>query len=310
VARSCTPAPSNEAATKIDRLTEAVHAVGECPVWRAAEAALYWVDIPARRIHRLHPETLGARSWAAPEMVACFAFDLDSRLVAGMETGIFALTLGADGTVASRHLASPAFPMGGMRFNDGRCDRQGRFWAGTMHMDMPAAHAVGALYRYTAADGLSAPMEPGLLTQNGLAWSPKGDRMYLSDSHPRARTIWEFDYDIPSGTPSNRRVFVDMSQHAGRPDGAAVDVDGCYWTCANDAGLLLRFTPEGRLDRSIALPVLKPSMCAFGGAGLDTLYVTSIRPQKAEEIAAQPLAGAVFSLRPSTQGLPEPEFRA
>jgi len=271
--------------------------VGECPVWRGAEAALYWVDIPARRIHRLHPESGSARSWAAPEMVACFAFDEDSGIVAGMESGIFALELGADGDVKHRKLAAPAFPMAGMRFNDGRCDRQGRFWAGTMHMDMPAAHAVGALHRYSAAQGLSAPMEPGLLTQNGLAWSPSGDRMYLSDSHPRARQIWVFDYDRDSGTPRNRRLFVDMNQHPGRPDGAAVDADGCYWSCANDGGRLLRFTPEGRLDRSIELPVPKPSMCAFGGTSLDTLYVTSI-------------GGAVFALRPGVQGLPEPEFRA
>jgi sugar lactone lactonase YvrE len=103
-------------------------------------------------------------------------------------------------------------------------------------------------------------------------------------------------------------VFVDMNAHAGRPDGAAVDADGCYWTCANDAGRVLRFTPAGVLDREVTLPVRKPSMCAFGGAGLDTLYVTSIRPQKAEDLEGQPLAGAVFALRPGARGLPEPEF--
>src|SRR5258705_9440166 len=101
-----------------------------------------------------------------------------------------------------------------------------------MHMDMPAAHAVGALYRYDPAGALAGPLEPGLLTQNGLAWSPEGDVMYLSDSHPKARVVWMFDYDRDSGTPRNRRVFVDMNRYPGRPDGAAVDVDGCYWTCA------------------------------------------------------------------------------
>jgi sugar lactone lactonase YvrE len=148
-----------------------------------------------------------------------------------------------------------------------------------------------------------------LLTQNGLAWSPAGDRMYLSDSHPRARTIWAFDYDRDEGMPRGPRVFVDMNAHAGRPDGAAVDTEGCYWTCANDAARLLRFTPAGTLDRAIDLPVKKPSMCAFGGTRLDTLYVTSIRPAKPADLDGQPLAGAVFALRPGVQGIAETEFQ-
>jgi sugar lactone lactonase YvrE len=148
-------------------------------------------------------------------------------------------------------------------------------------------------------------MAEGLLTQNGLAWSPEGDRMYLSDSHPKARVVWAYDYDRDSGTPSNRRVFVDMNRFAGRPDGAAVDVDGCYWTCANDGSALLRFTPEGSLDRSLELPVKKPSMCAFGGKRLDTLYVTTIRPARLEDLASQPHAGAVFALRPACRASPK-----
>lgn len=292
----------------IERLTAPTHAVGESPVWRPSEQALYWVDIPARRVHRLHPQSGIATFWEAPQMVACMAFTHDGKLVAGLETGIFTLTLRDDGAAEARVLAEPEMPLPGMRFNDGRCDRQGRFWAGTMHMDMPGAYAVGGLYRYAADSGLSGPVERGLITQNGLAWSPSGDRMYLSDSHPKSRMVWVFDYDIHSGTPRNKRVFVDMNQHPGRPDGAAVDVDGCYWTCANDAGQLLRFTPGGKLDRSIALPVKKPSMCAFGGERYDTLYVTSIRPQSLGDLAGQPDAGAVFAVHPGIQGLPEAEF--
>jgi sugar lactone lactonase YvrE len=294
----------------IERLTGPAHTVGESPLWRASENALYWVDIPARKVHRLRPETGDASSWEAPQMVACIAFAGDGTLVAGLETGIFSLTLRDDGTAEARALAEPRMPSPGMRFNDGRCDRQGRFWAGTMHMDMPGGHAVGELYRYSTKDGLAGPVQGGLLTQNGLAWSPDGRLMYLSDSHPKAQLIWVFDYDVHTGMPSGRRLFVDMNQHAGRPDGAAVDVDGCYWTCANDAGLLLRFTPEGTLDRTISLPVKKPSMCAFGGARFDTLYVTSIRPKDAADLAEQPDAGAVFAVRPGIQGLPETEFDA
>ena len=294
---------------RAERLTDPVDAVGESPVWRPAEEALYWVDIPARRIHRLHVPTGKRRSWETREPVACIAFSSKGHLIAGMESGIFSLELRGDGKVAAERLAAPRFPMPNMRFNDGRCDREGRFWAGTMHNDIPAGHPVGELYRYTRDDGLTGPVVKGLLTQNGLAFSPDGRLMYLSDSHPKARVIWVFDYERATGTPHARRVFVDMNQHPGRPDGAAVDVDGCYWTCANDAGLVLRFTPAGDLDRSLEIPAKKPSMCAFGGAKLDTLYVTTIRPARAEDLAAHPYAGAVFALRPGVQGIAETEFQ-
>lgn len=194
-----------------------------------------------------------------------------------------------------------------MRFNDGRCDRQGRFWAGSMLLDMNAAAPVGALYRYSAgqSEPLSAQLND-LIVPNGLAFSPDGRTLYLSDSHPSAQAIWAFDYDIDSGTPHNRRLFVDMRQHPGRPDGAAVDSEGGYWICGNDAGLIHRFSPDGRLDRSLAVPVLKPSMCAFGGRDLDTLFVTSIRP--AGDLGDQPLAGGVFALQPGVKGLEETCF--
>jgi sugar lactone lactonase YvrE len=116
--------------------------------------------------------------------------------------------------------------------------------------------------------------------------------------------VWAYDYDAATGTPRNRRLFIDMRPVPGRPDGAAVDADGCYWICGNDAGLVHRFTPDGRLDRSLAVPVKKPAMCAFGGAGLDTLFVTSIRP--GGDVSDQPLAGGLFALRPGVRGLAEP----
>jgi sugar lactone lactonase YvrE len=174
-------------------------------------------------------------------------------------------------------------------------------------MDMAAAQAVGVLY---ALEGATLrPLADGLMVPNGLAFSPDGRTMYLSDSHPKVQQIWAYDYDIETGTPSNRRLFVDMNPLPGRPDGAAVDEDGCYWICGNDAGLVHRFTPAGKLDRSLELPVKKPAMCAFGGANLDTLYVTSIRPEGVD-LADQPLAGGVFALSPGTRGLPEPTFTA
>jgi sugar lactone lactonase YvrE len=292
------------AAPRVERLDAAGRAtVGECPVWHAGEASLYWVDIPARRIVRLEVATGRRSEWAMPEQVACFAFDRDGTVLAGLESGLFAVTLeGADAT--TRPLAAPDFAADGMRFNDGRCDRQGRFWAGTMVQDMSLASTAGALYRFDANGTLSSPIVDGLVTQNGLAWSPDGTTLYLSDSHPTRRLIWAFDFDIETGTPHNRRVFADLHHYSGRPDGAAVDADGCYWTCANDAGKLLRFTPQGRLDREIAVPASKPSMCAFGGSDFDTLFVTSIRPGA----NANDDDGHVFALRPGVKGLPEPLY--
>ena len=281
-------------------------AVGESPLWCARRGHWVWVDIPARTIWRFEPATGAMRAWQAAEMVACIAFDQGGDLIAGMESGIFHLRLPDEGaTVEARRLAAPSENMAGMRFNDGRCDRQGRFWSGTMAQDGTRAPAVGKLYRYSAAEGLSAPVVSNLVTQNGLAWSPDGRTMYLSDSHASRCVVWAFDYDADRGTPSGQRVFVDMRRHAGRPDGAAMDVDGCYWSCANDAGQLHRFTPKGKLDRSVRVPFAKPSMCSFGGADMRTLLVTSI---SAGAPGGDLLAGTVVMFDAGVAGVPEQRF--
>jgi sugar lactone lactonase YvrE len=291
---------------QIERVGGITCAVGESPLWCARRSLWYWVDIPARRIWRYDPSTGVARAWSSTEMAACVALDEEGDLIAGMESGIFALRLAdASDAVDAEPLAVPFADMAGMRFNDGRCDRQGRFWSGTMAFDTALAKANGNLYRYSAKDGLSVPLVSGLVVQNGLAWSPDGRTMYLSDSHVSRRMVWAFDYDPDTGTPSAQRVFVDMRLHPGRPDGAAIDVDGCYWTCANDAGRLHRFTPEGKLDRSVILPLAKPSMCSFGGADMRTVLVTSISTGAP---AGDRLAGAVLTLDVGVAGMPEQRF--
>lgn len=287
-------------------ILDARNATGESPVWSVRDQALYWVDIPAGRLHRWSPDGQ-TQSWQAPQMVACIAADGQGGWIAGMETGLFHLQPGDGEQLTATPLVDVRHAQAGMRFNDGRCDRQGRFWAGTMLMDMGAGAVVGAMYRYQAGQqDLEAQLQ-GFIVPNGLGFSPDGKTLYLSDSHPSVQKIWAFDYDTDSGTPHNRRLFVDMNEHPGRPDGAAVDADGCYWICGNDAGLIHRFTPQGKLDRSLAVPVKKPAMCAFGGPDLDTLFVTSIRP--GGDLADQPLAGGVFALRPGVKGLEEPTFR-
>ncbi|MGB5827783.1 MAG: SMP-30/gluconolactonase/LRE family protein [Pseudomonas mandelii] len=288
-------------------IVDARNVVGESPVWVPEENALYWVDIPAGGLQRWSADSGHVNAWKAPQMLACIARHRNGGWVAGMESGFFHLQPHNDGSLDSELLALVDHARVDMRLNDGRCDRQGRFWAGSMVLNMGANAADGTLYRYSV--GQRGPLEAqlgGFIVPNGLGFSPDGRTMYLSDSHPLVQQIWAFDYDIDSGTPSHRRLFVDMNQFPGRPDGAAVDAEGGYWICANDAGLIHRFTPDGRLDRSLAVPVKKPTMCAFGGSRLDTLFVTSIRPGDDDD--PQSLAGGVFALNPGVKGLPEPLF--
>ena len=294
-------------APKAELVLDARNGTGESPVWHGAEQALYWVDIPARKLWRWTLSTGQATSWLAPEMLACIAPTAEANSwIAGAESGVFRLRPQADGQLGFELLAPVGHALPGMRFNDGRCDRQGRFLAGSMSMNMAAGASVGCVYSYQKNSGLTKFLD-GFITPNGMAFSPDGRTMYLSDSNPSVQSVWAFDYDTGTGTPSNRRLFIDMNPLPGRPDGAAIDADGCYWFCGNDAGLIHRFTPAGKLDRSLAVPVKKPAMCSFGGDGLDTLFVTSIRPEGID-LSDQPLAGGVFALRPGVRGLPEPAY--
>ena len=282
--------------------------VGESPLWSPREAALWWVDIESRRLHRLAIDTTGAAhaSWPTHERLACIALHEGGGLLAAMETGVFRLQVHPDDSLSNERVASVRHPREGMRLNDGRCDRAGRFWVSSMVRDMSLAAADGSLYRLDAR-GLSKPLLGGLVTGNGLGFSPDGRVLYLSDSHPSVRRIWAYGLN-DDGTLGARREFVDMNLYPGRPDGAAVDADGCYWICGNDAGALLRFTPEGVLDRALKLPISKPSMCSFGGPALDELYVTSIVPAAPVSGFDAALDGALLRVRPGVQGLAEAPF--
>lgn len=285
--------------------------VGESPVWDVRTQALYWVDIEGQSIRRWDPATQALQSWRVPERVGCIALSANARpgsdeVIAAMETGVYAVALLPSSEVQLRCLAKIAHPAPGMRFNDGRCDAQGRFWIGTMVMDMSQASPLGALYCLDE-NGLSAAKVEALITPNGLGFSPDGRTAYLSDSHPSVQRVWAFDFDAQAATFANPRELIDMTPLPGRPDGAAVDAEGHYWICGNDAGQVHRFDPTGRLVASLEVPVAKPAMCAFGGPKLEVLYVTSIVPGTVS--AENPgLNGAVFALDPGVRGLPEPVF--
>lgn len=287
-------------ATSAERIGTVLCGVGESPVWRAADQAFHWTDIPGRALWRWTPASDRLDHWTLPQMVGCIAPRGDGWLLA-MEDGLYACgPLVAGEPCQPRALAHVRHGAPGMRFNDGRCDRQGRFLAGTMVMNMGLARNAGKLYRHGPGQPLEAIVDD-LIVPNGLAFSPDGRTMYLSDSHPSRQVVWAFDYDIDSGLPRNRRVFIPKLP-AGRPDGAAVDADGGYWICGNEAGRIYRYTPDGRLDRSLDVPAARVAMCAFGGPDLGLLLVTSIRPADA---APDSVAGAVFALRPGARGLEE-----
>jgi sugar lactone lactonase YvrE len=190
------------------------------------------------------------------------------------------------------------------RFNDGRCDRQGRLWIGTLPeaLDRPT----GGLLRYDAGARHFTRMMGGFIVPNGLAFTADGSAMFVADS--RAQTVWRCALD-QSGTPGAREVFASFGASEGRPDGAAVDAEGFCWIAHVTGGRLSRFSPDGRRERTIELPVSRPTMCAFGGPDLDILFITSgTEHLDAAELARQPLAGGLFALRPRVRGLPEPRL--
>ena len=282
--------------------------VGESPVWDVRHHRLWWVDIEGAFIRCTEPgPSASVQSWRMPERVGCIALTaVEGQLIAAMETGIARVTLQEGGQVDLDWLAHVQHPAPGMRFNDGRCDASGRLWVGTMVMDMSLASDLGGLYCLDER-GLTGPHVTGLRTPNGLGLSPEGRTLYLSDSHPTVQKIWAFNLDGATGSLSNKRLFVDMNDWPGRPDGAAVDAQGHYWICGNDAGQIHAFDAQGQWHQSLTVPMPKPSMCAFGGADLDQMFVTSIIPAQTTD-ATRGQSGSVIALQTGVRGLPEPVF--
>lgn len=304
-----TPTMAMERSSTVPGMTvlcPARNRVGESPLWSPMEQALYWIDIDGMRLHSFNWRTRQEQQWSLPERIGCIALHGQGGFVAGMETGLYRLQPQTSGDLRITLLQAVLFSQPGMRFNDGRCDRSGRLWLTSMVMDMSLGQSAGMLWRLDAR-GL-VPMVSSLVTGNGLAFSPDGHTLYLSDSHPSVQQVWAFDLDI-NGNLSRRRTFIDMNRYPGRPDGAAVDVEGAYWICGNDAGQVHRFLPNGRLERSLPLPVSKPSMCSFGGPTMGHLFITSIQPAKPASGYQTELDGAVFVTQPGVAGIAETPFQ-
>jgi sugar lactone lactonase YvrE len=283
--------------------------LGESPFWSEGDGALYWTDIFGRRINRWSVAG-GLARFAAAEEVGAFARAADGNFIAASASGFARLRL--DGPQALLDPVAPCLAARpDLRMNDGRCDRSGRFWASSMAWTPAADARVGALWRLDR-DGAARIVVEGFLIPNGIAFSADNRTMYLSDSHPTVARVWAFDLDADSGDLRNRRLFAAFAPGQGRPDGAAIDIDGCYWTAASDAGAVLRLTPAGKVDRMIAVPVRHPTMVTFGDDDLRTLYVTSQRrpAQGADALPDDAPDGGVFAIRVDVAGLPEPLYGA
>jgi sugar lactone lactonase YvrE len=276
--------------------------LGECTLWCERDAVLWWVDIRAPALKRFDPATGATRALALPEVIGSFGLTRSGeRMIAAMKSGLYWLDP-QSGRLALA--AAPERDLPANRFNDGRCDRAGRYWAGTMKDGQ--REPVGSLYRLTS-DLQCTRIRGDVFVPNSIAWSPDDRLMYFADTH--RGSIWVYDFDASEGTIANERVFADCAGRKGRPDGSCVDADGCLWNAEYAGGRVLRYTPDGRIDRMVEIPTSNPTCCCFGGKQLDTLYVSTARQRMTpEQLASEPLAGNVFACRPGVQGLPEARF--
>jgi L-arabinonolactonase len=278
--------------------------LGEGILWSMREQAFYWTDILDRKLYRYHPATDGLAQWKTPERLCSFGFieNESESLIAAFESGIAVYKpLGGE----MDWLARPEAGIAGIRFNDGRVDRQGRFWSGTMVegqvTDAYGKPATANLYRIT--HGTCAKMESGLRITNSLCWSLDSRRQYLADSPTHA--IYSYDFESGAGTPSARRVFAKTEAPV-EPDGSCIDADDHLWNAQWAGGKVVRYRPDGSIDTEIPLAVSQPTCVSFGGPMLDWLAVTSASVDLNESARRQqPMAGHMFIFETPYKGMPE-----
>lgn len=278
--------------------------VGEGPVWDVAEQALYYIDIVARKVFRWDPANGDHRGWDVPDMIGSMALrgsgPAPSGAIVALVNGIHTLDF-ATGAVEPFALLDPANPE--VQLADGKVDRRGRFLFGTSHraMKKPA----GGLY-VLDTNGTLRQIDGDIHLGNGPCWSPDDRTLYHADS--LRHLIYAYDYDIDTGTVSNRRPFFDSSSYGPIPDGATVDVDGNIWVAICEGGVVLCLSPAGKVLREIAFPTRIPASCMFMGPALDQLFVPTIDPSfLGREATADD--GANFLITGlGVTGLPEPRY--
>ena len=275
--------------------------LGESPVWSAREKVLYWVDIDAPSLNRFDPATGDNCAMPMPESIGSFALRKPAGFIVALRSGIWLAR--SDGRPDRRILEAPYDPAH-HRFNDGRCDPAGRFLVGSMNerRDAPSGTLVSI-----DRNGATHEVHRGFTVSNGLAWSPDGRTMYHSDTP--AHVVRAFDYDVATGHASNPRVFRQWQGETDRPDGGAVDSAGNYWSAFFRGGKVVQLSPRGDTLAEFPVPAMCPTMCAFGGPDLRTLYVTSARGGRdAQELERLPHSGGIFAMSVDVPGLPEPHF--
>ena len=284
----------------IELALDAHATIGESPTWVAEQSALYWVDIKEPALHRFDVETHQDRSWPVSSDIGAFALMPDGGALVALRHGLHRLDLSSG---ALELLVPPPFDPELFRFNEGACDATGRFWVGVMFDPLRGSpeRRTDSLYSFTVDGGLHREADRAEL-HNGMAWSGDGRRLFLSHSH--AGTIFAFDFDPDEGSLGRPQPFARVAKDLGVPDGAAVDAEGGYWCAIHGGGRLLRFDAQGNVDRDIALPVSQPTMCAFAGDAMDTLYVTSASDGLDDaQRRAEPWAGGLLRMKPGAVGI-------
>jgi L-arabinonolactonase len=286
-------------------LSDARHELGECVLWCERTGRLLWTDIPASTLWSHSPATGRTHRWRMPERLCAFALTgSDDRLLLGLASGLafFRFSTGAVTRIMDVEADIPS-----TRLNDGRCDRQGRFVFGMFNQDENPKAALGGFYRLNLDLRLERLPIGNAAIANSICFSPDGRRMYYADSSTRA--IRYCDYNPCSGEVGASHVFVPADAAPGAPDGSCIDAEGYLWSTRWGAGCVMRFAPDGRLDRVLELGAPQPSCPAFGGPDLSTLYVTSAHlGMTANDRAAAPLSGALFRQTLAVRGLPENRF--
>jgi sugar lactone lactonase YvrE len=282
---------------KIEVVQEVRAVLGESPVWDAARGCLHWLDLAAHRYHRLEPSDGATREIELTAEPGSIALTQTGSMVGAFADGFWRFD---PDTGARAAMTNPEAGLPDNRFNDGKAGPDGAFWAGSLNRDY--AKPTGTLWRL-APDELCAAVMGDIHVSNGPAWSPAGDRFYFSDS-VRGVT-WVFPFNPESGELGESRVFADRDAAPGYPDGAAMDAKGGLWSARWQGGCVVRFTPQGVVDRMVQLPVSQVTSCAFGGPGLATLFVTTASiGLEAAQLDAQPLSGSVFAFDPGVSGAP------
>jgi L-arabinonolactonase len=298
----------------IECLIPCANHLGEGPVWDIQEGCLYWVDSTGRRvgkpsIWRYDPKTGATQSWMLDRDVGAMALRARGGAVLALNDGFYAFDFGTGKIELIKHTTDDTTRA---RLNDGKCDRRGRFFAGGM--DDKEQLGLCSLWRLDADHSLTA-VDTGIICSNGPCWSPDDKVFYFADTFKHE--IWAYDFDITTGGVSNRRVFASTKNDGGFADGSTVDAEGCVWNAQVISGDLIRYSPDGKVERRIGMPVRNITSVMFGGEKLDEIYVTSMarvqHPAAHEHFAAETkpqfAAGALFRIRGlGIKGLPEHRF--